>query len=171
MYDNYYFAKQPYHNYRLRGRNARFRSTIKTKMITKQQIKIAQTLLSVCHLRAQKANILLGFSDGRTEHVSELEHDEAAELIRFLQKKKFALDRKAADPHAASVDKMKRKIISMAHEMNWKTPAGRIDMKKVNGWCVKYGHQHKALDRYTYAELPALINQFQNMYTQYIKRQ
>lgn len=136
-------------------------------MITKQQIIIAQTLLSKCNLRAQKANVLLGFSDGRTEHVNELEEKEAAELITFLQRKARDMDR---TPRALWTDRMKRKIISMAHELGWKLPNGKINMKSVNGWCVKYGYLHKRLDEYKYRELHTLVQQFEQMYLVVMKR-
>lgn len=139
-------------------------------MISKQDIIIIQTLLSRCNLRAQKTVLLQGFSDGRAEHVNELSSAQAGEFIRFLRRRQQAIERQRADPRAASIDRMKGKILSMAHEMNWRLPTGKIDMKTVNGWCRKYGYMHKPLDDYEYAELPALITQFEKMYIQFIKR-
>lgn len=136
-------------------------------MIAKQKIITAQTLLSKCRLRAQKTNIVRGFSDGRTAHISELDEDEANRLIGFLR---YTARDAARTPAQSSADRMKRKIISMAHELGWRQPEGKINMKSVNGWCMKYGYLHKCLDDYSHAELPRLVQQFERMYTIVMKR-
>ncbi|WP_145859076.1 hypothetical protein [Pedobacter suwonensis] len=64
---------------------------------------------------------------------------------------------------------MQRKILSMAHEKGWKLPGGKINMAKVNGWCMKYGVPvHKPFNDYTVAELPALVTQFEKMYAKHL---
>ena len=77
---------------------------------------------------------------------------------------------------------MRGKILSRAHELGWHkkdakgnvvrdraTQKAKIDFDRVNEWCVKYGYLSKKLDKYTYAELPKLLWQFQQYYKQYLK--
>jgi DNA polymerase III alpha subunit (gram-positive type) len=44
-----------------------------------------------------------------------------------------------------------------------------VDMGWVNGWCVKYGKYHKALNEHTVAELSVLIVQMEGVYRSYLK--
>lgn len=135
-------------------------------MMDKQKVIIVQTLFSKCALRAQKANIVRSFSDGRTEHITELDDDEVRRLIGYLR---YTARDAARTPTQISEDKMKRKIISMAHELRWRNADGKIDMKSLNGWCVKYGYLHKRLDDYSNAELPRLVQQFEVMYRNFLR--
>lgn len=122
-------------------------------MPTKQQLTIIHTLLNKHKMSAHKGDIVSGFTAGRTESSREMDIKEAAAMIRHL---------KTLDPDAKRAERMRRKIISLAHEMNWKLPSGKIDMKHVDGWCIRLSYLHKKLDAYSLSELPRLVTQFEN---------
>ncbi len=130
---------------------------------TKQLIKI-KTLMSRKKLLDYSEDMALSYSEGRTTHISELHYREALGLILYLEDPPETSP-KGSELHTSKA-KMQRKILSMAHEMGWKTPAsgGKIDMSRVNNWCEQYGHRHKPLNLYTAAELPQLVTQFEQMY-------
>jgi len=67
-------------------------------------------------------------------------------------------------------DKMRKKILSLTWEMNWvvKDPALKVDVERVNAWCVKYGYLHKPLNSYTYNELPKLLSQFEALHASFV---
>lgn len=59
--------------------------------------------------------------------------------------------------------KMQRSILSMAHQINWKQPDGKVDMAAINTWCQTHGYLHKKFNAYSYDELPKLVHQFGEM--------
>lgn len=122
-------------------------------VVTKKQLIIINTLLSKKGLSAEKAAIIQELTNGRTTSSRDLTCDEARLLISRLN---------AGSTQNTGADKMKNKILSMAHEMNWKLPGGKIDMAHVNSWTEKYGYLHKKLNAYSYNELPRLVTQFAN---------
>lgn len=100
-------------------------------------------------------------TDGRTTRISELNFDEATKVIKALTT--------GTVQYESPSSKMRRKILSMAHEMNWELESGEIDMKRVNNWCINYGYLGKPLDQYSERELPQLVSAFENMYLKHIK--
>ncbi len=141
------------------------------RTISKKQIGLVKTLIN--KLGLESPDLAYNYSDGRTEHISQLFGSEATELIKQLLN---GAGKKVDNP----AERMKRKIISMAHEMRWELPFSRpssgtlpksnvIDMSRVDGWCIKYGHGHKPLDQYTEAELPQLVTQFKRAYQDFLK--
>lgn len=109
-----------------------------------------------------KEEMIWMYSDGRTTHISELLFDEASKVITAL------LTGKAS--YVSPKAKMASKILSMAHELNWELPDGRIDMDRVDRWCVEYGYLSKILNKYTASELPHLVTAFENMYLKHLKQ-
>lgn len=141
-----------------------------------EQIKAISTLLGKHNLVDQKDSIISSFTNGRTTSRKDMTKAEAAALIGHL---------KSLDEGDRRSDKMRNKILSMAHEMNWCLTASplaspltlskgegekrKVDMAHVNNWCVKSGYLHKPLDEYTYNELPRLVSQFEEVYKSYLK--
>jgi len=137
------------------------------------QISLARTLLSKTGNSSHKDDIIRGFTGQRTQSISAMTDAEFSALIAHLR---------TLDPNAAAADKMRKKIISLAHEMGWhkKDGTGKLllnknrkpiaDMPRIDGWCKTYGHLKKSLDNYTYKELPTLVTQFTNVYDQYLKK-
>ncbi len=134
--------------------------------ISEGQKKCINTLMSKQKLQATRKAIISGASGERTESSSELTFDEANQLIKYL---------KGRDKEEQAADKMRKKIIAMAYEYA-KIPAnGTAEEKKetvarLNEWCIQYGYLHKELNKYTYAELPKLVTQFQHVLSDYFKR-
>lgn len=132
------------------------------KLSTYSQIAAIHTLLSKQGLKDEKRDIVRSFTAGRTESVKEMRNEEAAALIGHL---------KSMDPEEKSADKMRNKILSMAHEMGWRKSGNeRIDMDHVNGWMRSKSYLKKDLDAYRYGELPKLVSQFEEVYKSFIKK-
>lgn len=131
------------------------------KHSTYSQIAAIHTLLAKQSLKDEKRSIVKSFTAGRTDSVKEMKNEEAAALIGHL---------KSLDPEEKSADKMRNKILSMAHEMGWRKPGtDRIDMGHVNGWMRAKSYLKKDLDDYRYNELPKLVSQFEEVYKSFIK--
>lgn len=127
--------------------------------------KRLHVLLSQTGLMAQKANMVFGFSAGRTESSRQLTEAEMKGLIMYLEQQKSG--RQIND----SANRMRRKVISMAHEMHWHLSGTvKIDMIKINTWCIKYSYLHKKLNDYSLTELPKLVSQFESVYKDYLNR-
>lgn len=134
--------------------------------ITNEQLRALNAILANKGLMAQKADLIYSFTGGRTTHSSELTLNEAREAISLLSKD-FVISAKEA-----SMQKMQRHIIAMAHEIGWieKTRIVAEDgsvkfannYTKLNEWMDKYSLRKKQLKQYTYEELPGLVTQFQN---------
>ena len=129
------------------------------KPISKAQIGIIMAMINKLHMKAQKESIISGASSERTTSTRQLTSNEAIDLIKYL---------KSQDPDEQKAEKMRRKIISMAHEMGWKLPGGTISMTRVDFWCIKYGYLHKKINQYTYTELPKLVTQFETVYQSFL---
>jgi hypothetical protein len=130
-------------------------------MITHPQLGAIHTLLQKHGLKDDKKSIVKAFTAGRTESSKQMTRDEAAALIGHL---------KSLEPEEVRADRMRNKIISLAHEMNWRIAGtDNIDMNHVNNWCLKSGYLKKPLDDYAYNELPKLVTQFEEVYKSYLK--
>jgi hypothetical protein len=129
------------------------------KPITPQQLKQLHTLLSKLGLVAYKQDMMdWACIDGRYPTSSkELYETEAQVIIDELMKR----DIKA--------DKMRKKVIANCRQAGMSIN-GKADMDRINAWVLKYGHAKKELNKYTWAELPNLINQSEALLKHYLKR-
>ena len=129
-----------------------------TKLFKKMML-----LLTRHKLQGRRHAICWHYSKGRTESSKELINAEVLQIINDLEDKFKEFD---------SADKMRKKIISMAHEMGWQLPASglrpKADMQRIDAWTAKYGYLHKALNSYEYTELPVLVTQFESFYKSYL---
>ena len=143
------------------------------KILNQKQLRAIHALLGDHGLRDDKASIVQAFTGGRTTHSSEMSIREAAALIGHL---------KSLNPINGRADKMRNKILSMAHEMGWTVPSSglqppsphgegkqKVDMAHVNNWCLAKSYLKKKLDDYEYAELPKLVTQFEQVYKSHLK--
>ena len=118
-------------------------------------------LLNSTGAATQKANLVLGFTKGRSESTADLTDAEAKEMIAYLQRQQTPDD---------PANKMRRKFLAFAHEMRWHNPGTKnLNMQHVNDWCIKYSYLHKPLNDYTIKELPALISQMEQVYKHFLK--
>ncbi|WP_149913511.1 hypothetical protein [Sphingobacterium cavernae] len=108
-----------------------------------------------------KEELIYLHTDGRSTSIRDLKFEEADKVIRSLTSGEVK--------YHTPKEKMVRKILSMAHEMNWELQTGKVDMDRVNRWCVDYGYLHKEIDRYTESELPQLVSAFENMHLKHLK--
>lgn len=137
------------------------------KSITTNQIIAIHSLLPVDVKtdKELKAALMVQYTGSESKaSTKDLTYHQAQELIRSLKSKSM-------DTKEMSSDKMRKKIISMAHDMGWQyvhPTYGKLcaDMKAINQWCIKYGYLHKPLDKYAYEELPTLVSQFETLYAQ-----
>lgn len=133
------------------------------------QTKAVYALVNKLSLQAQKENIILGISNGRTSSTKELSHIESIELIKYL---------KTQDPDEVGAEKMRRKIIAIARSMNWQTThlqtngqfVTKADMKRIDKFCTERGYLHKKLNQYLYNELPKLVHQFEMVQKDYLNK-
>lgn len=102
-------------------------------------------------------NLALEFSGNRTNVLAELNHKETQALINNFIK-------------PSSTQKMKRKILSMAHEIRWVTPEGKIDINKLNNWCKKYTPSHCDFNAISAKDLPIVVSIYEKMYKNVLKQ-
>ncbi len=107
-----------------------------------------------------KEELALIHSAGRTRSLTAMTYSETQSLIAAL--------REMINQPEGPNEKMKRKILSLAHEMKWHKPGTRkVDMKRVNNWCIAKGF-NKPLDDLNYAELPKAVTMFNAVYMSYL---
>ncbi len=124
--------------------------------MTPKQIKYVRVLLYREGIPAEEEDMAFSFSNERTTKLEELTQGETQALIEDLNGK-------------SPKDKMTAKILSLAHEMHWKKPCGKIDMKRINDWCMKSTSFHRPLDQLTDKELPKVVTVFEIMYKSFLK--
>ena len=136
---------------------------------TKKQVHFIKSLMAKNKLLEQSADFAIQYSDGRTEHISELTTKEAFALIKSL----YNPDPEMMDRFNA----MRRKIISNAYEMGWVkvVVAGgkqelKADMDRIDQWCLQYGVIKKTLNKYTFAELSKIVTQFGKVHSDFLKQ-
>lgn len=108
-----------------------------------------------------KADMVYSCTAGRVERTRDTTSAEAADIIEYLVRQ--------SDLPPSARDKMKRKILSLAHEMRWELPNGSVDMVRVDNWCIRFSGKEKGLDDFSYNELPALVTQFEKVYRDFLK--
>lgn len=129
-----------------------------------------------------KEELVHNFSGGRATSSNLLTVDQCNMLISYLKglceaRKETAVPSRASGTGAGlspsglrpppqgedKANRMRRKCISICHEMGWKLENGKIDMRRVDEFCEKRGHGHKKLNFYSEKELPMLITQFEKL--------
>lgn len=128
--------------------------------MTPQQNKIIHSLLNQLGLMPQKANLVLSFTNQRTESSKEMHPIEALEFIKWLTNE--------TKNEAEKANQMRRKILAKAHRIKWEFPNGKVDVKRVNDWCITKSYLKKPFNQYTFKELPQLVSQFEIVYQYYL---
>lgn len=118
-------------------------------------------LLKSTGLDAQKAILVSSFTKFRTESTKEMTFAEADDMIRYLQGEANKDD---------GSNQMRRKILSVCHNLNWKKADGKVDLDVLDQWCLNHSYLKKRLMEYTYKELPKLVTQVQSMYSSMLKK-
>lgn len=131
-----------------------------------------------------KPDLVTSFTEGRTHHSSEMNDAEARELISHIRRnnpktksaRQFETTGIPASSNAA--DKMRKKILSMCHKMQWykrdeygslllKKGKPQLDWERIDNFCVARSHYKKELKKHSSQELPTLVTQFQNVLKSY----
>lgn len=100
------------------------------------------------------------FSNGRFSSLKDLTDMQLNELKRHLS----SLVPKEIPSHEfESNDAMRKKILSICHEVGWEDSAGKIDWNRLDNYLNKYGYKHKSLNSYKHNELPTLVSQFEEL--------
>lgn len=128
--------------------------------ITHKQIVLINTLLSKTSMKDEKNEIVLHYTDQRTNHIGKMYLHEAKELIEFLLKKQPA---NTFEKDEVS-NTMRKKIISCLCQYGFVTQE-KPDMKKIYSWVKTHGYLKKELNKYTREELPKLVTQAEVMIT------
>lgn len=124
--------------------------------MTEKQVNYTRTLLHKEGVSFMEADLALKYSNGKTADLSKLNHTETQAIIEYLGGK-------------SDKDKMQGKIMSMAHEMRWELPNGKVDVARLNAWCQKHTPFHKDFDALTIKELPKVVGIFEKVYESYLK--
>lgn len=130
--------------------------------MTPSQIGMVRTLLVKAGVMDYKADLALSYSNGRTESLKAMTHDETVELVKYLNDMLGLTENPAA--------RMRRKILSIAHELHWELPGtNRIDMERVDKWCIAHTGAKKPLDGLSISELNKAVTGITIYYRQFLK--
>lgn len=134
----------------------------------KQQNTILHKLLGDLNIdKETKSDLVMQFTQERETSSSKMLVSECQALINHLNIiKNGPVQKNHASEQNTVQNKMRRKILSICHEMNWKL-GQQLDWERINFWLQKYGYLHKDLNKYTEAELPKLVTQFENLLQSY----
>lgn len=106
-------------------------------------------------------DLVFSYSAGRTKSSKALTMVECQSLINHLdviKKERFS----APVSNNDASQRMRRKIMSICHEMNW-TDNGKLDWKRINGFMFNSSYLKKTINSYTEQELPKLVSQFEQL--------
>lgn len=118
-----------------------------------------------------KAELVLQFTNNRTERSSKMLIDECQALINHLSSINAQANGKAAakenELENSPENRQRRKILSICHEMGWKKN-GELDWERIENFLEKFGYLHKKkLNDYKPEELPKLVTQFEQLLKSY----
>jgi hypothetical protein len=125
--------------------------------MTPKQLIFVNRLLQRQGLSFAISDYALVYSNGRTTNLASLTHKETQALISEF-----------TDPSPQS--KMKRKILSMAHEMRWETQEGKVDIPRLDAWCKKYTPSHCDFNSIPLKDLSIAVSIYEKMYNEFLKR-
>jgi len=137
---------------------------------TLQQNKQLHALISKLGIdKDTKAEMVHQYTRGRTCSSAGMTINECDILINFFSKQ---VEGYTPGGHTldSNANKMRRKILSICHDMLWENPDGSVDWKALEAWLLKYGYLHKYLNDYSEAELPTLVTQFERLKTSFYAR-
>lgn len=115
--------------------------------------------------KEQVEELAYQYSNGRTKSTRELEVMEFQRLVNHLNSIKVG-EVTIKPKEVNKADKMRKKILSICHEMNWKQHQ-KLDWARINDFLKKSGYLHKVLNDYTESELPKLVTQFEQLLKSY----
>lgn len=112
--------------------------------MTESQFKYIKMLLYKNeYLESEYSEVALDFSGGRTDDLASLDHSETQNLINSL----------APPQNETEVNR----ILSLAHDLGWELPSGKVDMGKLNGWLTKHTSVKKELNKLSSTEIEQVV--------------
>lgn len=121
-------------------------------MISKsQRSAIFGYIVSLGISEEMRRDLTWAHTNGRTASLREMRWDEAESLIKYL-----------TELSGNDANRLRKKMLAIAHQLGW-TNNEKVDVKRVNNWCIKYGYMHKSFNHYTSKELIKLITQFKQL--------
>lgn len=118
-------------------------------------------LLNASNQYTRRHDYAFRHSGGRTESTKALKENEMQGVIKDLE-----ANFKISD----QCDVMRKKIISIAHQMHWQLPNEKADMWRIDNWCVTQGPYKKELNKHDFAELTKLVSVFEKVYKHYMSK-
>ncbi|OJV30471.1 MAG: hypothetical protein BGO32_08745 [Bacteroidetes bacterium 37-13] len=142
--------------------------------IQKQTNKQLHVLLSQSGSMAHKAELVNGFTSGRTEHSSEMFEFEAINMIKWLKEQNQEPRSKSQEPPSDVANRMRKKILAICHTMAWykrddnkelilKGGKPQLDFARINAFCTTRCPGKKPLQKYSLTELPAIVTIFERL--------
>lgn len=125
-----------------------------------QYIRRVHAALAKRGMMDDKKDLVQRFTNGRETSSRKMTSGELRNMLDHLNGK--------STPNMAG-DKMRKAIISMAHQMGWELPGGVADMPRIDAWCIKYGKYHQPLNAHTIPELQDITTQFNKAYQDHIR--
>ncbi|GGG33273.1 phage protein GemA/Gp16 family protein [Hymenobacter glacieicola] len=136
-------------------------------LIKPWQNKYLHKLLNDLDLMDVKKELVASFSGKGSESSKDLHYTEADSLIKYLERQSSGALPTPEEEEAS--DKMRRKILSLAHEMQWELDNGKVDMARVNAWCQSKGFGKKVLNDYNHDQLTKLVSQFKIVHKKHLQ--
>lgn len=132
--------------------------------------RLLHKLLTERGIMEHKAELVSGFTEGRTEHSSEMLECEARALVAFLRQQ---ANDKPAPPRDAA-DRMRKKVLAICHTLGWYVRSAdgnlvlrngkpQLDWQRIDGFCRERTKFKKPLQQLTAAELPSVITSFERL--------
>jgi len=114
-------------------------------------------LLMHMGLMQTKEDLVSSFTNHRTTHSSEMTFDECDTLIKHLGDNQPVHKK-------GSKDKMRKKIIGIAHDMGWKLEDGKIDLERIDAFLLSTKSANKKkLNDLKHDQLQLAIHQFEQL--------
>lgn len=106
----------------------------------------------------KKEELVQRHSTTSAKRVSMMTHDDAAALLRSLLEQDDQMNR------------MRRKVIAMAHQMGWKNPDGsdKADYRRIDRWMLTY--RLRTMNMMDFEQLTDAVTQFEEMFKAEIKK-
>ncbi|MDW8420126.1 MAG: hypothetical protein RML37_12015 [Chitinophagales bacterium] len=142
-----------------------------SRPITPSANRLLHALLHKHGCMAHKAELVYGFTEGRTEHSSEMYEQEAQQLIGWLRSH---FNDPAAPPQRDAADRMRKKVMAICHTMGWyqRDAEGNLvlrngqpvlDWQRIDAFCTQRTQPKKPLRELTASELPSVITSFERL--------
>jgi len=126
------------------------------------------TGMSAQEVKEYKVELVKEYTDHRESSTTKLSWKEAKDMIAGLEQRTGG----SWTPEQIQADRRRKRILHYAHEMMWVLPSAKgrlkVDVQRVNGWCISHGYLHKPLNDYTLTELSKLVWQMQQAHEAFL---